>query len=89
MVLFEGYIFLIKLNVNHLIENSTVLPTLKRYQGNRVFFGEAPAPGLLVGGLQVANGGYGFARIYIRFAWLNIKTAQSPVMSLVTAQGII
>jgi hypothetical protein len=41
VVLFEGYIFLKILNTNYLIANGTVLPTLKRYQGNRVFFGES------------------------------------------------
>jgi hypothetical protein len=37
VVLFEGYIFLKNLNVNYLIVNGTVLPTLKRHGGNRVF----------------------------------------------------
>jgi hypothetical protein len=37
VVLLVREIFLKKLNVNNLMGNSTVLPTLKRDRGNRVF----------------------------------------------------
>jgi hypothetical protein len=55
VVLFEGSIFLKNLNVNYLIANGTVLPTLKGYQGNRVFlrsnFQESGKVIWLVGGI--------------------------------------